>query len=66
MQQGADPDEVSVHLNRGAGRKWSKNVLSTNGSHSMRIVDVDGDGRPDLYGANWRGSRVVELWRNRH
>ena len=64
MQQGTDPDEVSVYLNLGGGKKWAKNVISTNGSHSMRIVDVDGDGRPDLYGANWHGATVVELWKN--
>jgi hypothetical protein len=29
----------------------------------MRIVDVDGDGDMDLYGANWQGS-TVELWEN--
>jgi hypothetical protein len=30
----------------------------------MRILDADGDGRLDRFGADWRGSRVIELWRN--
>jgi sugar phosphate isomerase/epimerase len=63
MQQGKSP-EISVYLNGGKGTKWVKNVVAVTSSHSMRIVDVDGDGWPDLYGANWRGGRVVELWRN--
>lgn len=55
--------EVSVYLNGGKGQKWSKEVVSFGSSHSMRIVDVDGDGWPDLYGADWEG-HVVEIWRN--
>lgn len=63
MQQGKSPD-VRVYVNTGKGRKWTKNVVASTSSHSMRIVDVDGDGWPDLYGADWRGSRAVDLWRN--
>ena len=63
MQQGKNP-EIAVYLNAGAGKRWAKQVVAPVSSHSMRVVDVDGDGRPDLYGANWRGSRTVELWRN--
>ncbi len=63
MHQGKDPDEVKIYINRGNGRSWKKQVIGTAGSHSMRIVDVDGDGDVDLYGANHRG-RKVELWEN--
>jgi hypothetical protein len=62
MHQGKNP-EVSVYANLGRGAKWHKHVVAPTSSHSMRIVDVDGDGRPDLYGANWRG-RGIDLWRN--
>ena len=62
MHQGKSP-EISVYVNRGAGAKWDKQVVAPTSSHSMRIVDVDGDGRPDLYGANWRG-HAIDLWRN--
>ena len=74
MPQGADPDNVTLYLNRGtrqAGRwteAWIPQVLSQDGSHSMRVVDVDGDGRPDLFGANWRAHQRdehVKLWLNR-
>jgi len=63
MQQGADPDEVKIYVNDGEGAAWTKVVLATTGSHSMRIVDADGDGAPDLFGANHRGTDV-ELWLN--
>ncbi len=59
MPQGADPDDVTVYFNRGVNRsgrwvdRWAPLVISHDGSHSMRIVDLDGDGRPDLFGANW-------------
>jgi FG-GAP-like repeat len=65
MHQGADPDEVKVFWNGGAGTSWTKQVLAGSGSHSMRLVDVDGDGDVDLFGANWSGPhQPVELWRN--
>jgi hypothetical protein len=63
MQQGADPDEVKIFVNGGEGASWNKVVLATSGSHSMRIVDANGDGFADLFGANHRGTNV-ELWLN--
>jgi hypothetical protein len=63
MQQGKSP-EIAVYLNDGQGKAWTKQVVSLTSSHSMRILDADGDGRLDLFGADWRGSRVIELWRN--
>ena len=74
MTQGVDPDDVTLFLNRGSSREgawvdaWKPNVLSVDGSHSMRILDADGDGRPDLFGANWRANKKdehVKLWLNR-
>ncbi|MCW5978650.1 MAG: VCBS repeat-containing protein [Bryobacteraceae bacterium] len=64
MHQGEDPDEVRIYFNRGKGARWSPLVLATTGSHSMRIVDVDGDGDKDLFGANHRGN-VIELWKRK-
>jgi hypothetical protein len=69
MNQGADPDWVTVFLNAGAGLRWDRRDPATTGSHSMRIADLDGDGDPDLFGVNWnseadpRGA-PVEIWIN--
>lgn len=74
MPQGADPDFVKVLFNRGvSGAKgwtdaWEPLIISEDGSHSMRVLDADGDGRPDLLGANWSAQgrdQNVKLWLNR-
>ncbi len=62
MQQGKSP-EISIYANAGKGEKWVKDVVAPVSSHSMRVLDIDGDGLPDLYGGDWRG-RQVEYWRN--
>jgi hypothetical protein len=65
MHQGADPDEVSVLLSRDRGKAWDKQVISTRGSHDIVVADIDGDGNPDIVGANHAGDRhPLELWRN--
>ena len=66
MHHAQPPTEVAVYLQAPDAESWSKLVLSTRGSHNMRILDVDGDGDPDLFGANWEGEhQQVELWINR-
>lgn len=74
MPQGADPDAVRVLFNRGkqSGGEWTDTwerlTISDAGSHSMRILDADGDGAPDLFGANWNAEgrdETVKLWLNR-
>ena len=62
MQQGDDPDEVILYFNQG-DNKWEKQVISTGGSHSMRIFDFDGDGDMDVFGAN-HADHVVKIWMN--
>jgi hypothetical protein len=65
MHQSADPDEVVVYLNDGGkAARWKKQVLVTTGSHFLRVADIGGDGDLDLVGANWSGTRKVELWEN--
>ena len=63
MLQGQSPREVRIVWNQGSGGGWSKQVISRDGSHSMRIADLDGDGDLDLFGANHQ-SRRVEIWIN--
>ena len=66
MHQGQPPTEVAVYLQSPGAESWSKLVLSTRGSHNMRVFDADVDGDPDLFGANWEGEhQAVELWINR-
>jgi hypothetical protein len=63
MRQGAPPQQVSIYLNTGKSAGWTRQVIGTTGNHSMRIVDLDGSGRPSLFGANHQENKV-ELWRN--
>jgi hypothetical protein len=64
MQQGNDPDEIKIYENLGNHTTFSKVVISTGGSHSMRVVDINGDGKLDLFGANWNGVQPVKIWFN--
>jgi len=63
MHQGMDPDEVVVMLNQVKGTSWEKIVISEKGSHSIEVADIDGNGYPDILGANWSGDyQSIELW----
>lgn len=65
MHQGADPDEVAVFYNRNNGSSWEKQVLSTKGSHYIRVADIGNDGDMDIIGANWSGPyQPIEMWEN--
>lgn len=65
MHQGRSPQEVVVYLNRDRGLEWRRQVLATTGSHDIVAADLDGDGRPDIVGANHGGPfQPVELWLN--
>ncbi len=63
MNTGSAPHEVKIYYNGGKGLSWTKQVLSTDGSHQMQIADVDNDGDMDLFGANWLG-QGSDLWLN--
>ncbi|MBL7188901.1 MAG: VCBS repeat-containing protein [Phycisphaerae bacterium] len=66
MHQGADPDEVTVYLNRANGSSWTKQVISTKGSHYIRVADIGNDGDLDIMGANWSGDyQPIEMWENK-
>jgi len=56
---------VMVYFNRGGGLEWERQIVATTGSHNVCVADIDGDGRPDIVGANWSGKyQPVEMWRN--
>ena len=63
MQQGQDPDEVQIYRNAGDCVNWDVQVIARTGSHSMRLVDIEGDGDIDLFCANHQGEQV-DLWIN--
>ncbi|MCC6589084.1 MAG: VCBS repeat-containing protein [Bryobacterales bacterium] len=62
MHQAKSP-QITLYLGANHGSQWTRQAVAQTGSHSMRVVDVDGNGLPSLFGANWEGVKV-ELWRN--
>jgi hypothetical protein len=59
----SDGKRVGILRNGGLGASWTLQVLSTNGSHNVRVGDLGADGDLDIYGANWQGP-PVEIWEN--
>jgi hypothetical protein len=43
---------VGVYWNLGCSLTWRLQVAGTDGSHNIRVADFNGDGYPDLAGAN--------------
>ena len=65
MHQGSNPDEVRVYYNdNAAGTSWTRQVLDGDGSHNIRVADIDADGDLDIFGTNWSGDSEVEYWEN--
>jgi hypothetical protein len=62
MKQGTFPQEVSAFYNLGINN-WKKEVISKEGSHSMRLFDFDRDGDVDAFGANHQ-ENIVKMWIN--
>jgi hypothetical protein len=66
MHQGSDPDEVAVFINRNNGSSWEKQIVSSKGSHYIRVGDIGSDGDMDIVGANWSGPyQPIEMWENK-
>ena len=56
---------VIVYFNQGDSIEWKRQVIATTGSHNLCVADIDGDGNPDIVGANWsRDYQPVEMWKN--
>lgn len=55
---------VGFYLNGGKGGSWKLQVLSTRGTHNLRVGDFGKDGDMDMVGANWQRP-PLELWENR-
>ena len=66
MHQGADPDEVAVFVNHANGSAWTKQIISSRGSHLIQAADIGSDGDMDIIGANWSGNyQPIEMWENK-
>lgn len=54
---------VMIYYNKGKGLEWERQIIGNTGSHSLCVADIDGDGKPDIMGANWTGGyQPVEVW----
>jgi hypothetical protein len=62
MKQGKHPQEVAVYYNLGNNR-WEKEVISTEGSHSMIMYDFTGNGAIDIAGGNHQ-ENIMKMWIN--
>ena len=59
---------VGVYWNLGQSLKWKQQVVSTEGSHNLRVADLNNDGYLDIIGANhgnYDGRTPIEAWLNR-
>jgi hypothetical protein len=55
---------VGFYLNGGNGGSWKLRVLSSKGSHNLRVGDFEGNGIISIVGTNWQGP-PVEMWKNK-
>ncbi len=75
MNNDGQPDLVTAEMHQSKSRRvcvyykdgsqWKRQVLSTTGSHNLRVGDIGNDGDIDIVGANWGGEyHPLEMWEN--
>jgi hypothetical protein len=65
MPQGHGSKDVALYVQDIGSQVWSRQIIGSRGSHSMKSGDFDLDGDLDLLGANWAGEdQPVQLWIN--
>lgn len=62
---GTNPKVKIFYNTDGAGTFGPASIIANTSSHSMKIVDIAGDGLKSLYGADYgnRGPTEIDLWR---
>lgn len=56
---------VMVFENRdGKATEWQRHIVANTGLHNGVVADIDRDGDPDIFGANWTGNPPVRVWMN--
>ena len=63
LGQNGDPEHV-VFVNRGDGEFEEHLVETGTPTHEAKVVDVDGDGRPDVVGKGFDPDPTVDVWYN--
>jgi hypothetical protein len=54
---------VMVYAGKRGTDEWTREVISTTGSHNLRVLRLAGTGRLGIVGANWSGDyQPLELW----
>ena len=59
-----DDPQLLVYLNQGAGRFEERVIDRGIPTHQARVVDVDGNGRPDIVGKSYGPECHVDVWYN--
>jgi len=53
-----------LYVNRGAGEFERRELFSGIPTHEAKVVDLTGDGRPDIVGKSYSPSHHVDVWYN--
>ena len=61
MHTTAERSLAVYHQPEARDRPWRREAVDHVGLHNGVVADVDGDGRPDIFGSNWAGNPPVRL-----
>lgn len=64
MHSSAEKSILVLENLDGRATAWRIHPIAAGGLHNGVVADLDGDGAPDIFGANWTGVPPVRLWLN--